>query len=99
MFGLGAGEILIILVIAFLLFGPKQLPEVVRQVGKAVKGFKATAEDLRKSVEPELNMIQQEVKMVERDFQASIKDAEEKINAETKPEEKPADSKGSANQA
>ena len=40
MFGLGIGEILIILVIAFLLFGPKQLPEVARQVGKAVKGFK-----------------------------------------------------------
>ena len=99
MFGLGAGEILIILVIAFVLFGPKQLPEVGRQVGKAVKGFKETAEDLRKSVEPELNMIQQEVKTVEQDFQASIKDAEEQINAATTPEEKPADSKGSANQA
>ena len=73
MFGLGAGEILIILVIAFLLFGPKQLPEVVRQVGKAVKGFKATAEDLRKSVEPEINMIQQEVKMVEQDFRPRLR--------------------------
>jgi len=96
MFGLGVGEILIILVIAFLLFGPKQLPEVVRQVGKAVKGVKDTAEDLRKSVEPELNMIQQEVKTVEQDFQASIKDAEEQINAATKPAEQQADSKGSA---
>jgi TatA/E family protein of Tat protein translocase len=81
MFGLGAGEVLIILIIAFLLFGPKQLPEVGRQVGKAVKGFKDTAEDLRKSVEPELNMIQQEVKMVEQDFQASMKEAEDEINA------------------
>jgi TatA/E family protein of Tat protein translocase len=81
MFGLGTAEILIILIIAFLLFGPKQLPEVGRQVGKAIKGFKETADDLRKSVEPELNLIHQEVKMVEQDFQASMKEAEEEITA------------------
>jgi TatA/E family protein of Tat protein translocase len=81
MFGLGAGEILIILVLAFLLFGPKQLPEVGRQVGKAVKGLKETADDLRKSVEPEVNLIQQEVKMAEQDLEASMKEAEEEVNA------------------
>ncbi|HXF93951.1 MAG TPA: twin-arginine translocase TatA/TatE family subunit [Nitrospiraceae bacterium] len=84
MFGLGASEILIILIIAFLLFGPKQLPEIGRQVGKAVKGFKETADDLRKTVEPEITMITQEVKMVEQDFEASMKEAEEEINAATK---------------
>lgn len=99
MFGLGIGEVLIILVIAFLLFGPKQLPEVARQVGKAVKGFKETAEDLRKSVEPEINMIQQEVKTVEQDLQASLKDAEEQVNASMTSVEKQADSKGAANKA
>ena len=99
MFGLGAGEIFIILVIGFLLFGPKQLPEVARQVGKLVKGFKETADDLRKSVEPELNMIQQEVKMVEQDFQASIKDAEEQINAAGKQAEDGAKSISQSGQA
>lgn len=79
MFGLGAMEILIILVLAFLLFGPKELPEIGRQVGKAVRGFKETADDLKQSVEPELNMIQQEVKMVEQDFTSSVKDAEETV--------------------
>jgi TatA/E family protein of Tat protein translocase len=92
MFGLGAGEILIILIVAFLLFGPKQLPEIGRQVGKAVKGFKETADDLRKSVEPEVNLIQQEVKMVEQDFQASMKEAEEEIDKVTAKPEQAADS-------
>ena len=83
MFGLGAMEILIILVIAFLLFGPKELPEIGRQVGKAVKGFKETTDDLRQSVEPEINMIQQEFKTVEQDLEASVKEAEEQIKGAT----------------
>ncbi|GJL64780.1 MAG: hypothetical protein NPIRA04_34340 [Nitrospirales bacterium] len=83
MFGLGAMEILIILVIAFLLFGPKELPEIGKQVGKAVKGFKETTEDLRQSVEPEINMIQQEFKAVEQDLEASVKEAEESIKGAT----------------
>jgi TatA/E family protein of Tat protein translocase len=83
MFGLGAMEILIILVIAFMLFGPKELPEIGKQVGKAIKGFKETTEDLRQSVEPEINMITQELKSVEQDFESSIKEAEEQIKGAT----------------
>lgn len=97
MFGLGAGEILIILIIAFLLFGPKQLPEVGRQVGKAVRGFKETAEDLRKTVEPELNMIQQEVKMAEQDLQSSMKEAEDEITSAAKPAEPASSEQKTAN--
>lgn len=83
MFGLGAMEILVILVIAFLLFGPKELPEIGKQVGKAVKGFKETTEDLRQSVEPEINMITQEFKSVEQDLETSMKEAEEQIKDAT----------------
>jgi TatA/E family protein of Tat protein translocase len=83
MFGLGAMEILIILVIAFLLFGPKELPEIGKQIGKAVKGFKETTEDLRQSVEPEINMITQEFKSVEQDLESSMKEAEEQIKGAT----------------
>ena len=91
MFGLGVGEVFIILIIAFLIFGPKQLPELGRHVGKAVKGLKETADDLRQTVEPEVNLLTQEMKMVEQDLQASMKDAQEEIQAiGKKPGETPA---------
>ena len=99
MFGLGVAEILIILVLAFLLFGPKQLPEVGRQVGKAVKGFKETADDLRKTVDPEVAMIQQEFKMVEQDLRSSMKEAEDEINAATKGTDQGGDSSSGSKQA
>jgi sec-independent protein translocase protein TatA len=79
MFGLGVTEILVILIVAFLLFGPQQLPEVGRQVGKAIKGLKDVAEDVKKTVEPELNLMQAEVKSVEQDLESSMKEAEEAI--------------------
>lgn len=86
MFGLGVTEILVILVVAFLLFGPQQLPEVGRQVGKAVKGLKEATDDVRKSVEPELNLMQAEMKAVEQDLESSLKEAEETIKNEADPE-------------
>lgn len=89
MFGLGVTEVLVILVVAFLLFGPQQLPEVGRQVGKAIKGFKEATDDVRKSVEPELNLMQAEMKAVEQDLESSMKEAEESIkkSAEENPDE------------
>jgi sec-independent protein translocase protein TatA len=40
-FGLGASELLIILVIVLVLFGGRRLPEIGSGVGKAIKNFKA----------------------------------------------------------
>ena len=93
MFGLGAMEILIILVIAFMLFGPKELPEMGKQLGKAIKGFKETTDDLRQSVEPEINMITQELKSVEQDLTSSMKEAEEQIKGATEHVTEPGGSK------
>ena len=89
MFGLGVTEILVILILAFLLFGPQQLPEVGRQVGKAVKGFKEATDDVRKSVEPELNLMQAEMKSIEQDLESSMKEAEEAIKTQGGSEKEP----------
>ena len=41
MFGLGATELVIILVIVIVLFGARRLPEIGSGVGKAIKNFRA----------------------------------------------------------
>lgn len=42
--GLGVQELLIVFVIAMVLFGGKRLPEIGQNLGKALRGFKATSE-------------------------------------------------------
>lgn len=54
MFGLGMGEILIILVLALILLGPTKLPEAAKQLGKGLREFRKATEDLKSQFETEL---------------------------------------------
>jgi TatA/E family protein of Tat protein translocase len=51
---LGMPELMMILVLALLLFGPKKLPEIGKQVGKALGEFKRASNDLKRTIEDEM---------------------------------------------
>ena len=54
MFGLGEGELAIIVVFGFLLFGPDKLPQMGRTIGRAIRQFRETQEKMTAVVQSEI---------------------------------------------
>ena len=51
MFGLGIGEILVILVIALIFIGPKKLPELAKNLGKGMREFQNAMRGINNSID------------------------------------------------
>lgn len=47
MFGIGTGELLLLLVLALLVLGPERMPKLARDIGKTVADMRRTSEELR----------------------------------------------------
>lgn len=60
---LGMPELIMIMVLALLLFGPKKLPEIGKQVGKALGEFKRASNDLKRTIEDEMEKASSAVKI------------------------------------
>jgi sec-independent protein translocase protein TatA len=53
---LGFGEILLILVLALVIFGPRRLPEMGRSIGRSMREFRRAASDLRAEIETDMDV-------------------------------------------
>ncbi|MCR4923126.1 MAG: twin-arginine translocase TatA/TatE family subunit [Lachnospiraceae bacterium] len=51
--GIGSGELLLILLVAFIVVGPKDLPKLARRLGKAVKSLRRILSELTEAVDLE----------------------------------------------
>lgn len=88
-FGVGIPELMLILVIALIVFGPQRLPEIGRSIGKAVRdfremsaGFTSEWEELSKEFEQTASEVQREVKEVEAQIAEFEGDIEKVARAE-----------------
>jgi TatA/E family protein of Tat protein translocase len=57
MFGsIGGTELLVILLIALIVFGPRKLPELGRTIGKGLSEFRRASHDLQRSLDEEVRV-------------------------------------------
>jgi TatA/E family protein of Tat protein translocase len=59
---IGFPELLIILVVALIVFGPRKLPELGRSLGKSLSEFKRASNELRSTLEDEIRVDEQKAK-------------------------------------
>lgn len=97
LFGIGPMELMVILVLALIVFGPNRLPEIARQIGKAVSEFRRTSEQVTSAVMREMNAAADEQERKKKAAsQAASQDTVAKPVAEiapptpTRPDEPPA---------
>ncbi|MFZ3341243.1 MAG: twin-arginine translocase TatA/TatE family subunit [Terriglobales bacterium] len=61
-FGGFSGEMIFLFFLALILFGPKKLPEIGRQVGRLMNEFRRASNEFRAQIESEINAVQSDVK-------------------------------------
>ncbi len=59
-FGMGAMEILLILIVGFIVFGPGKLPQLARNLGKGLRTFRKAASDLTAEVTKEFQELEED---------------------------------------
>ena len=67
MFGsIGMPELILIFVVALLVFGPKKLPELGKSLGRGLAEFKRASDDLKKTIEDEIEQGKREAEAVKK---------------------------------
>ncbi len=90
MFGsIGLPELIIILVIALIIFGPRKLPELGKSLGRSLNEFKKASTDLQNTLEQEIKIEEQkeEAAKAPKPVETAIDDASHADAATAAPRE------------
>lgn len=69
-FGIGLPEMMVVLVLALLVFGPKKLPEIGRSLGKAIRGFQEASREFETEIKREVTQLEESVEAPDTQMKA-----------------------------
>lgn len=75
---ISGGELLIIIIVVFLVFGPQKMPEIARKIGRAINEMKKASNDLTREFRQETSGIRDEI----RNAQNNVRDEINNVNRE-----------------
>lgn len=64
-FDMGSGEIMLIVIAIFIIFGPSKIPELARGLGKFINEIKRASEDIKTEINREADKQEREKKLAE----------------------------------
>lgn len=89
MFGIGSTELLVILVVALLVLGPKNLPKIAHTLGRAMGEFRRVSTEFQRTLNTEIAFEERKDKAKAERAAAKAAKATEKAEAEKPAETKP----------
>ncbi len=85
MFGIGGTELLVILVVALIVLGPKSVPNIARTLGRAMGEFRKVSTEFQRTLNTEIELEEHEKR--KQDAEKELFGTEQKATATAKPSE------------